>query len=92
MFIKTILKKEKFKEIGEKFLIAILVICGVFFTMLFIFRAPMPPEKKFEIADLITGDTYLLTQDDFYFSGSDIVIKKQGQKIIQFSNYTYKPI
>jgi uncharacterized protein YpmB len=92
MFIKPFITKENFKGIGEKFLITILVICGVFFTMLFIFRAPMTPEKKFEIADLITGDTYLLTEDDFYFSGSDIVIKKQGQKIIQFTKYTYKPL
>jgi uncharacterized protein YpmB len=91
MFIKPFIIKENFKKIGERFLITILVIFGVFFTILFIFRSP-ESEKRFEIEDLITGDTYLLTQEDFYFSGSDIVIKKQGQKIIKFTQYSYKPI
>jgi uncharacterized protein YpmB len=90
MFIKPFVK-ETSKNILEKILITILVLLGVFFMVIMTIKVDKK-DKKFEIADLITGDTYLLTQDDFYFSGSDIVIKKQGQKIIQFSKYTYKPI
>lgn len=91
MFIKPFIREHAKVGIGERFLIFLLVFFGVFFVLLFLVRTP---DKKFEIADLITGDTYILTQDDFYFSDTNIVIKTKGecQKTIKFSEYSYKPL
>lgn len=90
MFIKPYVK-EQAKNIGEKFLITILVFLGVFFMVLFMFRAPI---KKFEVADLITGETYSLRESEFYFRGNDIIINTIGecQKKIKFSQYSLKKL
>lgn len=96
MYIKPFIERHQREiriERGKRLLIFFLSFFGIFFCLLLFFHKS-PDTKKFEIIDLISGDSYILNQDEFYFSGSDIVIKdgEIKDKFINFSEYQYKPL
>jgi hypothetical protein len=96
MYIKPFIERRKREiriERAKRFSIFLLSFFGIFFCLLLFFHKS-PDTKKFEIVDLISGDIYNLNQDEFYFSGSDIVIKstKNNRPFLKVSEYRYKPL